>query len=101
GQANEVPLRFTSIPNIRSGCCPPHLPRIRTAPRPCSGGTIVVAWFENKLRRENSRFRLSLSCLHHVLSKFPFFGPWSSSPLGLRRTVFRRDGQWSDTCRSL
>src|SRR5438132_13944564 len=91
-------LLFISIPSIQSACCPLRLPRIRIAQRPCSAGTILAAWFENKLHRDKSRYRLSLSCRHHGLSRWPFFRPWLSSPLVLRHSVSRPDGPRSSRC---
>ena len=36
---------------------------------------IVAAKFDNKRHRDNSRSRLSSSCRHHGLSRWPFFRP--------------------------
>src|SRR5439155_24343205 len=65
GELSPINRLATSIPSIRSVCCPVRPPRIRIAPRPCSAGTIVGAWFENKWHRDKSRSRLSSSCRHH------------------------------------
>ena len=36
-----ISQRATSIPSIRSVCCPLHPPGIRIGPRPCSAETIA------------------------------------------------------------
>src|SRR5439155_19376586 len=95
---NRRYLLATSIPSSRSACCPQCPPRIRIAPRPCSGGTILGAWFGNKWHRDKSRSHLSSLCRHHGLSRSPFFPPWLQSHLALRRSVSRPDGPRASRC---